>query len=222
MPIPLSDRLRISEEQTEIAAFNYLKYMRKCHSVREFSCEPILNSVLVNAVSFAASATSGANQQSWHFVVVKDKDMKAQIRKVAEHEERKFYSDAAGDEWISALEPIGPGSNKKYLTDEPAFTVVFAQRYGLASDGSRYKHHYVNESVGIAVGFLISALHHSGLVCLEHTPNPMKFLNRPCNRPNNEKPVMIIPVGYPREKAEIPKAAKIKNKFQKFYQFINN
>ena len=209
-PIPLPDRLRMNDEQTEIASLNYLSYMRKRHSVRDFSCEPILDSVLINAVSVAASAPSGANQQPWYFVIVKDKGMKEQIRKAAEIEERKFYSGAGGNEWISTLEPIGTGSNKKHLTDAPALIVVFAQRYGLASDGSRYKHYYVNESVGIAVGFLISALHHSGLVCLEHTPNPMKFLNRLCRRPKNEKPIMIIPVGYPNEKAQIPKAAKIK------------
>ena len=209
-PIPLPDRLRMNEQQTEIASLNYLNYMRKRHSVRDFSCEPIVDSVLINAVSVAASAPSGANQQPWFFVIVKDNSMKAQIRKAAEHEERKFYSGAGGNEWISALEPIGTGSNKKHLTDAPALIVVFAQRYGLTSDGSRYKHYYVNESVGIAIGFLISALHLSGLVCLEHTPNPMTFLNQICSRPKHEKPVMILPVGYPSEKAQIPRAAKNK------------
>ena len=209
-PIPLPDRLRMSEEQTETASLKYLNYMRKRHSVRDFSRETISDSVLQNAVAVAASAPSGANQQPWHFVVIKDHEIKVQIRQAAEHEEEKFYSGAGGDEWISALEPIGTGANKKHLTDAPALIIVFGQRYGLAADGSRYKHYYVNESVGIAVGFLISALHHSGLVCLEHTPNPMKFLNKLCNRPANEKPVMILPVGYPSKEAKIPQAAKVK------------
>ena len=210
VPIPLPDRLRMSEEQTETVSLNYLNYMKKRHSVRDFSQELISDTVLSNAVAVAASAPSGANQQPWHFVVIKDPDMKAKIRKEAEHEEQKFYSGGGGDEWISALEPIGTGAKKKHLTDAPALIVVFAQRYGLAENGSRYKHYYVNESVGIAVGFLISALHHSGLVCLTHTPNPMKFLNLLCKRPNNEKPVMILPVGYPNEIAEVPQAAKVK------------
>ena len=210
VPIPLPDRLRMSEEQTETVSLNYLNYMKKRHSVRDFSQELISDTVLSNAVGVAASAPSGANQQPWHFVVIKDPDMKAKIRKEAEYEEQKFYSGGGGDEWISALEPIGTGAKKKHLTDAPALIVVFAQRYGLAENGSRYKHYYVNESVGIAVGFLISALHHSGLVCLTHTPNPMKFLNLLCKRPNNEKPVMILPVGYPNEIAEVPQAAKVK------------
>ena len=210
LPIPLPDRLRMSEELMETVSSNYLNYMRKRHSVRDFSRELISDRVIRNAIAVAASAPSGANQQPWHFVVVKNQEMKAQIRKEAEYEEQKFYAGAGGDEWISALEPIGTGVNKQHLTDAPALIIVFGQRYGLAADGSRYKHYYVNESVGIAVGFLISALHHSGLVCLEHTPNPMKFLNQLCDRPKHEKPMMILPVGYPSETAEIPQAAKVK------------
>lgn len=210
LPIPLPDRLRMSEELMETVSSNYLNYMRKRHSVRDFSREPISDRVIRNAIAVAASAPSGANQQPWHFVVVKNQEMKAQIRREAEYEEQKFYAGAGGDEWISALEPIGTGVNKQHLTDAPALIIVFGQRYGLAADGSRYKHYYVNESVGIAVGFLISALHHSGLACLEHTPNPMKFLNQLCDRPKHEKPMMILPVGYPSETAEIPQAAKVK------------
>ena len=210
LPIPLPDRLRMSEELMETVSSNYLNYMRKRHSVRDFSREPISDRVIRNAIAVAASAPSGANQQPWHFVVVKNQEMKAQIRKEAEYEEQKFYAGAGGDEWISALEPIGTGVNKQHLTDAPALIIVFGQRYGLAADGSRYKHYYVNESVGIAVGFLISALHHSRLACLEHTPNPMKFLNQLCDRPKHEKPMMILPVGYPSETAEIPQAAKVK------------
>ena len=160
----------------------------------------------------ASSAPSGANQQPWHFAVIKDHNLKLKIREAAEKEEKKFYSGSAGEAWISALEPIGTNATKLHLSEAPVLIVVFAQRYGLDADGIKYKHYYVNESVGISIGFLISALHHSGLVCLQHTPNPMRFLNKICNRPNFEKPVMILPVGYPADNAVVPIAAKKKKK----------
>ena len=136
--------------------------------------------------------------------------MKARIRAEAEEEERAFYSGGAGDEWLAALEPIGTGIDKPHLTDAPWLIVVFAQRYGLTDDGNRYKNYYVPESVGIATGMLITAIHHAGLVCLEHTPNPMKFLPEMCGRPASEKAVMILPVGYPAAHATVPAVAKRK------------
>jgi nitroreductase len=136
--------------------------------------------------------------------------MKSRIRAEAEEEERAFYSGGAGDEWLAALEPIGTGVSKPHLTDAPWLIVVFAQRYGVTDDGTRYKNYYVPESVGIAAGILITALHQAGLVCLEHTPNPMKFLAEACGRPAHEKPVMILPVGYPADGATVPAAAKRK------------
>jgi iodotyrosine deiodinase len=136
--------------------------------------------------------------------------MKARIRAAAEEEEREFYAGGAGDEWLAALEPIGTGVEKPHLTDAPWLVVVFAQRYGLTDDGARYKNYYVPESVGIATGMLITALHQAGLVCLEHTPNPMKFLPEMCGRPAHEKAVMILPVGYPAEDATVPAVAKRK------------
>ena len=136
--------------------------------------------------------------------------MKKRIREAAEKEEQNFYTGGASDEWISALEPIGTGISKPHLTDAPWLIVVFAERYGKKPDGSRRKNYYVPESVGIAMGFLIAAIHNAGLVCLEHTPNPMKFLNDLCGRPDNEKPIMILPIGNPSEDANIPKAAKSK------------
>ena len=136
--------------------------------------------------------------------------MKARIREAAEEEERDFYAGGAGDEWLKALEPVGTGPEKPHLTDAPWLIVVFAQRWGSTEDGHRYKNYYVPESVGIATGFLIAALHHAGLVCLEHTPNPMKFLPAMCGRPDSEKAVMILPVGWPTEDATVPAAAKRK------------
>ena len=209
-PIPLPDRSHLTAQEAEEVSAAYLAQMRRRHSVRHFDTSPISDVLLTNAISVAASAPSGANQQPWHFVIVKNPDMKMKIRLAAEEEEQKFYAGMAGDAWISALEPIGTHSVKAHLSEAPALIIVFAQRYGLTEDGARFKHYYVTESVGIAIGFLISALHQSGLVCLEHTPNPMTFLNQLCNRPSNEKPMMILPVGYPAKNAEIPAAAKVK------------
>ena len=151
-----------------------------------------------------------ANQQPWHFVAIQDLGMKKMIREAAEKEEQSFYNGGASDEWISALEPIGTGISKPHLTEAPWLIIVFAERFGKKTDGSRRKNYYVPESVGIAMGFLITAIHNAGLVCLEHTPNPMKFLNDLCGRPDNEKPIMILPVGHPSDDANIPKAAKFK------------
>ena len=219
-PISLPDRIELTVEETIERAKEHLFMMRKRHSVREYSTRAIPNSVLESALSVAASAPSGANQQPWHFAVIRDPWMKQKIRDAAEAEERKFYAGAAGDEWISALEPIGTGENKPHLTDAPALIVVFAQRYGLRSDGSKYKHYYVNESVGIAIGFLIAALHNVGLVCLPHTPNPMKFLNQILERPSNERPYVLLVVGHPAETAMVPRAATVKKSLEQIATFV--
>ena len=209
-PIKLPDRVQLSEEEAIQKSQIFFDYMCKRHSVRDFSSKPIPKQIIENIVAAAGRAPSGANQQPWHFVVIKDSSMKKLIREAAEREEKNFYSGGASDEWISALEPIGTGISKPHLTEAPWLIVVFAERYGKKEDGSRQKNYYVPESVGIAMGFLIAAIHNAGLVCLEHTPNPMKFLNELCGRPSNEKPIMILPVGYPSEDANIPKAAKFK------------
>jgi len=209
-PLPLPDRLAMPDDETLAAARSHLAHMRKRHSVRAYSPRPVPEAVIAAAIAAAGTAPSGANRQPWHFVAIADTGMKAAIRAAAEEEERAFYGGAAGDAWLAALEPIGTGADKPHLTDAPWLIVVFAERHGVNPDGSPRKNYYVPESVGIAMGFLISALHHAGLVCLEHTPNPMKFLNSLCNRPAREKPVMILPVGYPADNATVPEAAKIK------------
>ena len=219
-PLALPDRVQLSPDQATKASKDFLAYMQKRHSVRDYATSPVPREIIENIIATAASAPSGANRQPWHFVAVANPDMKAQIRAAAEEEEKSFYQGGAGDEWLSALEPIGTGVEKPHLTDAPWLIVVFAERYGLNPDGSRYKNYYINESVGIALGFLIAAIHNAGLVCLEHTPNPMKFLNTLCNRPINEKPVMVIPVGYPTETATIPAAAKQKKPLGKVSSFF--
>lgn len=208
--LPLPDRVQLDPDASLTQAERFLAYMRKRHSVREYSTRPVPEAVIAACIAAAGTAPSGANHQPWHFVAIGDPAMKAQIRAGAEEEERAFYSGGAGDEWLAALEPIGTGVSKPHLTDAPWLIVVFAQRYGLTEDGTRYKNYYVPESVGIATGFLIAAIHHAGLVCLEHTPNPMKFLGPLCGRPEHEKPVMILPVGYPSETATVPEVAKRK------------
>lgn len=207
-PLPLPDRLDIPDPQT--TANGFLAHMRKRHSVRQFASTSVPESVIATCIATAGTAPSGANHQPWHFVAIANPAMKAAIREGAEEEERAFYSGGAGDEWLAALEPIGTGVHKPHLTDAPWLIVIFAQRYGLTDDGTRYKNYYVPESVGIATGFLIAALHNAGLVCLEHTPNPMKFLNDLCARPSHEKPVMILPVGYAAPDATVPAVAKRK------------
>jgi iodotyrosine deiodinase len=208
--LPLPDRVQQEPEASLEAAERFLAYMRKRHSVRDYSARPVSEAVIAACIAAAGTAPSGANHQPWHFVAISDPAMKARIRDGAEEEERAFYQGGAGDEWLAALEPIGTGVAKPHLTDAPWLIVVFAQRYGMTEDGARYKNYYVPESVGIATGMLITAIHQAGLVCLEHTPNPMKFLGPLCGRPEHEKPVMILPVGYPSEQATVPEVAKRK------------
>ena len=209
-PLPLPDHVQMPADDSLTAVRAFRDYMRKRHSVRQYSDEPVAADVIRACIEAAASAPSGANHQPWHFAAISEPQMKAQIRAAAEDEERAFYTGGGGDEWLAALEPIGTGIEKPHLTDAPWLIVIFAQRYGLTDDGVRYKNYYVPESVGIATGLLIAAIHHAGLVCLEHTPNPMKFLGPMCGRPESEKPVMILPVGYPSKDATVPAVAKRK------------
>lgn len=209
-PLPLPDRVELSDADALDAAENFLAYMRKRHTVRDFRADPVPEAVIAACVAAAGTAPSGANHQPWHFVAIADPAMKTAIRAAAEKEEEAFYAGGAGDEWLKALEPIGTGVSKPHLEIAPWLIVVFAERFGVTGDGARYKNYYVPESVGIATGFLIAALHHAGLSALTHTPNPMKFLNSLCGRPESEKPVMIIAAGHAAEGATVPAVAKIK------------
>ena len=209
-PVPLPDRVQLPDAEALSEAERFLARMRKRHSVRQYSTRPVPEAVIAACIAAAGTAPSGANHQPWHFAAISDPAMKVRIREAAEAEEAEFYAGGAGDEWLAALEPIGTGVSKPHLTDAPWLIVVFAQRWGTTEDGARYKNYYVPESTGIATGMLITAIHHAGLVCLEHTPNPMKFLPEMCGRPASEKAVMILPVGYPAEDATVPAVAKRK------------
>jgi len=216
-PIPLPDHIDMSDEDMQKAAVEFLAHMRKRHSVRDFTDQPVAQSVIEDCILTAGSAPSGANHQPWHFVAVKSPEIKTQIREAAEIEEEKFYAGGGGDEWIKALEPLGTGVDKPHLTTAPWLIIVFAQRHGKFADGTKFKNYYVPESVGIATGFLIAALHNAGLSCLTHTPNPMKFLNGLLGRPPSEKAVMILVVGHADKDATVPSVAKLKKPLNEIF-----
>ncbi len=173
-------------------------------TVRDYSDRPVDRTVIEQAIAAARSAPSGANQQPWHFVAISDTDTKRRIREAAEAEERAFYAGRAGNEWLDALAHLGTDADKPFLETAPWLIVLFAQRWGVDEDGARVKNYYVPESVGIACGFLIAALHDAGLATLTHTPAPMKFLTEICGRPDSEKPFVLLVVGHPADGATVP------------------
>ncbi|GAA2446669.1 nitroreductase family protein [Streptomyces mauvecolor] len=195
---------RMAGTETLARAAELRARMDERRTVRRFSPDPIPEQAVRDAVACAATAPSGAHQQPWTFVLVKDADVRRRIREAAEEEERISYDGRLGEEWLAALRPIGTDAVKTHLTDAPALLVVFQQRYWLAEDGTKHKHYYVDESVGIAVGMLLSALHQCGLAALVHTPSPMRFLSEVLERPANEKAFAVIPIGYPADDCEVP------------------
>lgn len=196
--------VRMGAEESVGRAAELRQRMAERRTVRRFSADPVPDQVVRDAIACAATAPSGAHQQPWTFVLVKDPEVRRRIREAAEEEERVSYAGRLGEEWLAALRPLGTDEVKPHLTDAPALIVVFQQRYWLGEDGSRRKHYYVDESVGIAVGMLLSALHLSGLAALVHTPSPMRFLSEVLGRPVNEKAFAVIPVGYPAADCEVP------------------
>jgi nitroreductase len=189
-----------------IAAFEAM--IRRRRTVRDFSAEPVPRDVIESALRIAGSAPSGANQQPWTFVAISDPVLKARIRVAAEDEERTFYDSRAGEEWLEALAVLGTDWRKPFLETAPWLIVIFQQRWAVRPDGRRVKHYYAPESVGIATGFLIAALHEAGLATLTHTPAPMGFLNEICGRPENEKATILLVVGKPAPGCEVPAIGK--------------
>ncbi len=177
-------------------------------SVRHFSDRPIPLEVVESCLRAAATAPSGANRQPWHFVVVTDPAVKRTLREAAEEEDRAFYDERAPEEWLDALAPLGTDANKPFLETAPCLIAIFSQPHLEAADQPRRKNYYVKESVGIATGFLVAALHHVGLATLTHTPSPMGFLNAICKRPDSERPYLILVIGYPAEGATVPAIAR--------------
>jgi len=201
--IPLAARRYELEEMLQRAR-EYQEEVARRRSVRDFSAEPVPREIIEHCLLAAGSAPSGANRQPWHFCVVADPDIKHQIRLGAEAEEREFYQRRAPRDWLDTLAPLGTDANKPFLEIAPYLIVIFAEKHSLDKHGKKQKNYYVPESVGIATGVLISALHHAGLATLTHTPSPMKFLNRILGRPEREKPAMILVVGYPAPGAQVP------------------
>jgi nitroreductase len=198
---------RLSAPDQLAAAKAFRDTIRTRRSVRDFSPEPVPMELIEDAIRCAASAPSGANKQPWTFVVVKDPDLKRQIREAAEAEERENYDRRFPDDWLRDLEPLGTDWRKEFLETAPYLIVVFAQPYGVDGE-EKQKHYYVQESVGLASGFLLAALHLSGLATLTHTPSPMGFLSELLGRPHNERPFLLIPVGYPAPDATVPDIEK--------------
>lgn len=182
--------------------------MKRRRSVRDFSSRPVPVDIVENALKAAGTAPNGANLQPWHFAVAQSSDIKKRIREAAEEEERAFYKERAPDEWLDKLAPLGTDEHKPFLETAPYLIAVFAQSYGVDGVGNKIKHYYVKESVGIACGMLITALHHAGLATLTHTPSPMKFLNEILDRPSNERPYLLVVTGYPADGALVPDISK--------------
>jgi nitroreductase len=178
--------------------------VRRRRTVRDFSDRPVPREVVEDCLRAAGTAPSGANMQPWQFVAVGDPALKRRIREAAEAEERAFYGGRASPEWLAALAPLGTDADKPFLERAPWLIAVFAQAYGALPDGRKVKNYYVQESVGIATGLLIAACHHAGLVTLTHTPSPMGFLNALLGRPRNERPYLLLVVGYPEAGARVP------------------
>ena len=197
----------LSEAEMKMRSIKFLEQMKARRSVRAFSRKSVPAEIIENAIKTANTAPSGANKQPWHFVVVGDQKIKNEIKIAAEKEERAFYSQRATVSWLEDLNQFGTNWEKPFLAVAPFLIVIFKKNYDLSKTGKK-KNYYVNESVGIAAGFLLAALHNAGLVALTHTPSPMAFLNEILKRPLNEKPVLLIPVGYPTQDTKIPNLKK--------------
>jgi iodotyrosine deiodinase len=202
--VPLPDYCQYPPAEMLARAEAFAGELARRRTVRHFSERDVPRAVIEACLRAAASAPSGANLQPWHFVAVRDAALKAQLRVAAEREEREFYERRAPAEWLAALEPLGTDADKPFLQRAPWLVAVFAQRYGVLPGGQKVKHYYPLESVGIATGMLITALHHAGLACLTHTPSPMGFLNELLGRPANERPFLLLVVGYPAADAVVP------------------
>ena len=197
-----------SLEEMKERASAFRKEMQRRRTVRHFSDRPVSREIIEECLIAAGTAPNGANLQPWHFVVVSDPKVKHEVRIAAEQEEEEFYHRRAPQEWLDALAPLGTDEHKPFLETAPYLIAIFGKTHSTLPDGKRVKNYYVNESVGIATGFLITALHHAGLVALTHTPSPMGFLNAILNRPSDEKPFLLLVTGFPAEDAQVPAITK--------------
>ncbi|MCF7809298.1 MAG: nitroreductase family protein [Candidatus Marinimicrobia bacterium] len=197
-----------TDEDMQQRADAFFKLMGKRRTIREFSGQTVSAKIIDQCIRTAGSAPSGANQQPWHFVVITDPKVKQEIRTAAEKEEREFYAGRAGDVWLDTLAPLGTDAEKPFLERAPVLIAIFEQKYRVESGGTRVKHYYSKESTGIATGLLITALHQAGLATLTHTPSPMNFLTQILDRPEGEKPFLLLVVGHPAAGVTVPDLSK--------------
>ena len=206
--VKYNQKINLSKKEMIESSAVFLDQLKKRRTVRDYSSKDVPLEIIENSIKAAATAPSGANQQPWHFVIVRDQMIKKEIRIAAEKEEAEFYAHKAPDEWLNALHHIGTDDKKPHLEQAPYLIIVFAERYSLDNLNKKIKNYYVSESVGIATGMLLTSLHLSGLVTLTHTPSPMKFLNKILKRPVNESPFLIVATGYPSKDATVPVITK--------------
>lgn len=219
--VPLSDFHEYPVGEMIERSRAFYEEIKRRHTIRSFSDKAVPREIIENCIRAAGTAPSGANHQPWHFSAISSPDVKKAVREKAEYEERAFYDDRKGGEtWLNALEPLGTDADKPYLETAPWLIAIFAQRRGGVSVEDQNKNYYVPESVGIATGFLINALHSSGLATLTHTPNPMKFLNEVCHRDPAERAYLLLVTGYPAEDATVPEHALIKKSLEDISTFL--
>jgi len=218
--VPLEHYREYPIEEMRQRLNDFYENIDRRRSVREFSSRSVPRDIIETALKVANTAPSGANLQPWHFAVVSGAQTKKKIRAAAEAEEREFYEHRASEEWLAALEPLGTDDSKPFLETAPYLIAVFLQKFGRLSDGRKVKHYYPSESTGLATGMLITALHEAGLATLTHTPSPMKFLNEILGRPKNERPFLLLVVGYPHADAEVPDIQR--KSLQSFTSFIED
>jgi nitroreductase len=219
-PIPLPDWQELPPETMRDRAAGFLAEVRRRHSVRDFSDRPVPRDIIETCILAAGTAPNGANHQPWHFAVIGSPELKRRVRLEAEAEERAFYAGRAGALWLEALAPLGTDPDKGFLETAPWLIAVFGARRSRSADGVLRKNYYVPESVSIATGFLILALHHAGLATLTHTPAPMGFLNEICGRPAEEKPYILLVTGHPAPGATIPEHAMVKKPLAEIASFL--
>lgn len=212
---PLTDFIEYPADEMLRRSRDFYEDIKRRHTVRHFSGRPVSRDIIENCIRAAGTAPSGANHQPWFFTAISNADIKEQVKVAAEEEERAFYAGRASDDWLDALDPLGTDANKPYLAVAPWLIAIFAQRRGGPKGDEDLKNYYVSESVGIATGFLIAALHNAGLATLTHTPNPMTFLNEICERPKDEKPYLLLVTGYPGADATVPNHALNKKPLDK-------
>lgn len=206
--VPLTSYKEMPMKEMKRQAAEFYNKMKNRRTVRDFSDRPVPREIIEHCLLAAGTAPNGANKQPWHFVALSDPEVKKKIRQEAEKEEREFYNRRAPEDWLEDLQPFGTDENKPFLEKAPYLIGIFAQSYKIDENGEKEKHYYVKESVGIATGILITALHHAGLATLTHTPSPMGFLNEILGRPSYEKPFLLLVVGYPEEGVKVPDITK--------------